>query len=324
MNTPTAAQKAWQDLGYGMFLHFGPNTLTGKSWGDGLFPAQNFVIPHLDVDQWASVAREAGMKYAVLTTKHHDGFCLWPSRHTPYSVAQAPGAVDIVRKFVEAFRKAGLQVGFYYSLWDKNFPLYEDDVAYHRYLKDQLTELLTQYGPVVEFWFDGAWDKDYPQRSWEAHRVAQPATLERLGKRWFWSEIYHHIHQLQPNCLVINNSSSDFPGVVKYHPVDVRTSEHFDFISHEAICSPQLDPLSKSQAGEQVYTPLEFCTSLNPDWFWTNRSHYLHPAAETIAAWYRTARSHQANLLLNVGPNAQGVIPEYHREYLVRAARRME
>ncbi len=130
MNHVEAVRKDWQSLGYGLFLHFGPNTFAGVGWGDGKFPASEFAPSELNPAQWADMALEAGMRYAVLTAKHHDGFCLWPSQHTGYSVNNSPGRPDVVGRFVEAFRKAGLQVGLYYSLWDRNFPAYEDDGVY--------------------------------------------------------------------------------------------------------------------------------------------------------------------------------------------------
>ena len=109
---PTKAQEAWMKLKYGMFLHFGPNTISKVGWGDGKFPPEKFVFDNLDTDQWAQTAVDAGMKYAVLTTKHHDGFCLWPSRYTEYSVKNSKNKKDVVGAFVESFRKKGLKVGF--------------------------------------------------------------------------------------------------------------------------------------------------------------------------------------------------------------------
>ena len=110
---PGQAQRDWQGLGYGLFLHFGPNTFAEVGWGDGRFPASQFAPTALNPSQWAEMAAEAGMRYAVLIAKHHDGFCLWPSQHTRYSVSQSPGQPDVVGKFVEAFRRAGLKVGLY-------------------------------------------------------------------------------------------------------------------------------------------------------------------------------------------------------------------
>lgn len=309
-----AARSRWQELGYGMFIHFGVNTFSGSGWGDGKFPAQDFNPDQLDPNQWADIAAEAGMKYAVLTAKHHDGFCLWPTRHTDYSVKNSRRGQDVVARFVEAFRKAGLQVGLYYSLWDRNFSDYNNDAAYIAYMKAQLTELLTNYGPMLELWFDGGWDKDHPTRDWpfDAAWEADPASGLTHGERWGWAELYALIHQLQPACLVIQNSSSDRPGIVKYPPVDIRTSEHFDFIWKERLCTAANGP---------GLLPLEYCTTLTPDWFWSDRRcAWGHPSAGAIADWLQRARSSNANLLLNIGPNNRGVIPEYHRHFLKAAA----
>jgi len=303
----------WRNLGYGMFIHFGVNTFSGVGWGDGQFPAAGFKPDQLNPQQWAEIAVEAGMKYAVLTTKHHDGFCLWPSRYTEYSVKNSGCKRDVVAEYVEAFRAAGLKVGLYYSLWDRNFPAYADDAAYADYMKAQMTELLTNYGPILEMWFDGGWDKDHPTKDWPYDPMWEQNPQSGLshGERWRWSELYEHIHALQPECLVIQNSSSDRPGVIKYPPVDIRTSEHYDFIWQNRICEAA-DPAGM--------LPLEYCTTLTPDWFWSEkRTGFTHPSAGTIADWLRRAREQRANLLLNVGPDHHGLIPEYHRFFLKNA-----
>jgi alpha-L-fucosidase len=301
---PTPAQAEWMGLGYGMFIHFGPWTWSGT--GDGRFPAERVDAPALDMRAWAQLAVDAGMRYAVLTAKHVDGFCLWPSPRTTYSVAATPARRDLVREFVDAFRAAGLKVGLYYALLDRNCPFYDDDAAYNVYVREQVTELLTGYGDVIELWFDGAWDKDHPTRDWPHDPAWPPAT----GARWEWARLYEHIHRLQPRCLVIQNSSSDRPGVPNYPPVDLRTSEHFDFVWQERLCEPPPDPL-----------PLEYCTTLTPGWFWQAGACYSHASAETIAGWRLRAERERANLLLNVGPDTSGRMPAYHRPFLVDAER---
>lgn len=301
---PTAAQAEWTHLEYGMFVHFGPWTYSGT--GDGKFPAGQVIAPHLDARQWARLAAESGMRYAVLTAKHVDGFCLWPSRHTAYSVASTPARRDWVGEFVEAFRAEGLKAGLYYALLDRNYPHYEDDARYAAYVRDQVEELLTGYGDLVELWFDGAWDKDHPTRDWPHDPAWEPLT----GARWEWARLYEHIHRLQPGCLVIQNSSSDRPGVPNYPPVDLRTSEHFDFVWKERLCVPPPDSL-----------PLEYCTTLTPGWFWQANACYSHASAETIAGWRQRVRREGANLLLNVGPDTSGRIPDYHRPFLLEAER---
>jgi alpha-L-fucosidase len=320
---PTAAQAAWMQLGYGMFIHFGPNTFAGVAWGDGRFPAEKFDPRRLDTRQWAATAAEAGMKYAVLTTKHHDGFCLWPSRLTEYSVKNSPQRRDIVAEFVESCRSEGIKPGLYYSLWDTHCPFYNDDAAYAEYMRQQITELLAGYGDVVEIWFDGGWDKEHPTREWPYDPAwpADPAVDQAAlrGGRWQWRELYDLMHRLQPDCLVVNNSSSDRPGGVRYLPVDLRTSEHYDFVYQDRVHQPITDPIVKNEAGEAVYLPLEFTTSLNPDWFCIKGKFFSHPSAETIASWHRTARAADGNLLLNVGPDCEGLVPDYHRQYLFQA-----
>lgn len=320
---PSPAQSQWMKLGYGMFLHFGPNTFNGVGWGDGKFPASGFHPRKLNPRQWAEAAAEAGMRYAILTTKHHDGFCLWPSAHTGYSVRQSPGAPDVLGAYVEAFRAAGLTPGLYYSLWDLNYPRYEDDAAYADYMKAQMTELLSQYGPICQLWFDGGWDKESPTRSWNydeaLNATVPPAQLK--GERWDWPGLYAHIKSLQPDCLVLNNTSSHRPGRVRYFPTDLRSSEHFDFLYREEICEPDTRQVFPDDSGTPRFLPLEYCTSLNPDWFWIEGKFYGHPSVDTICSWYRRARAHQANLLLNVGPNKDGLIPAYHCHYLKEAAR---
>ncbi len=301
-------------LRYGMFLHFGPWTWTGT--GDGKLPAGNVHAPALDARAWARLAVDAGMRYAVLTAKHVDGFCLWPSAHTTYSVAATPERRDFVREFVDAFRAEGLAVGLYYALLDRHCPFFEDDARYNAYVRDQVDELLTGYGDVLELWFDGAWDKDHPTRDWPHDPAWPPAT----GARWEWARLYEHIHRRQPRCLVVQTSSSDRPGGPNSLPVDVRTAEQLDFVWQERLCEPRLDPVFPSEGGA-VYLPLEYCTTLTPGWFWQKNACYSHASAETIAGWRRRAARQQANLLLNVGPDTSGRIPDYHRPFLVEAER---
>jgi len=247
----------------------------------------------------------------VLTAKHVDGFCLWPSKHTAYSVASTPMRRDLVGEFVEVFRAAGLRVGLYYALLDRHCPFFEDDARYNDYVRAQIAELCG-YGELVELWFDGAWDKDHPTRDWPHDPSWPPST----GARWEWARLYEHIHRLQPQCMVIQNSSSDRPGVPNYLPVDVRTAEQFDFVWQERLCEARVDPQFPTS-----YLPLEYCTTLTPGWFWQKGACYSHASAETIAGWRQRAVRERANLLLNVGPDTSGRIPEYHRAFLVEAER---
>jgi alpha-L-fucosidase len=321
---PTNAQEKFMALKYGLFLHFGPNTLERKAWGDGRFLPQNFVFEKLDISQWAQTAKEAGMKYAVLTTKHHDGFCLWNSSYTDYCVKNSPGSPDIMKMFVEEFRKVGIKTGIYYSLWDTNFPQYEDDELYAKYMKNQLAELFSNYGEIVSIFFDGLWDKDHPTRKWtyDTKWESDPTSGLGHGERWHWNELYELIHNLQPNCIVMNNSCSDRPGLVKYHPVDCRTAERFDFVYNDTLFIPHYDPIFINDEGKQVYLPLEFCTTLTPDWFYGSECVFLD-SVDAICSWHRRAMEQNANLLLNVGPNMDGLIPDYNVLYLREVAKKL-
>jgi alpha-L-fucosidase len=163
---PNKAQKAWMELGFGMFVHFGINTYYDKEWSDGTLDPYKVNPTELSTDQWCSVAKNAGMKYVVLVTKHHDGFCNWPSKLTDYSIASTPYKKDILAELANSAQKYGLKLGLYYSLWDQHEKSHDLDIR--KYVDDfmlpQLEELMTGYGEVVELWFDGFWK--YQKNGW--------------------------------------------------------------------------------------------------------------------------------------------------------------
>lgn len=153
---PTLAQQRWMDLEFGLFVHFGINTFYDTEWSDGTLDPAKFNPTNFDPNQWCRAAREAGMKFLVLVTKHHDGFCNWPTEQTDYSVKNTPFQRDVVGEVAKAARENGLKLGLYYSLWDCHEPTHDrDDAAYADFMKRQLSELLSNYGPIVELWFDG-------------------------------------------------------------------------------------------------------------------------------------------------------------------------
>ena len=152
---PDKTQRELLKRGYGMFIHYGMNTFLDKDWSEGVEPASTYHPTQLDCDQWVRIAREAGFRYVVLVTKHHDGFCLWDSKYTDYDVASSPVPTDIIAAVAKACKKYGLQLGLYYSLWDRHEPSYKeaDFSRYVDYMAHQLTELMSNYGPICELWF---------------------------------------------------------------------------------------------------------------------------------------------------------------------------
>jgi alpha-L-fucosidase len=156
---PSERQFRWQELELTGFLHFGINTFTNKEWGDGSEDPKIFHPAALDARQWVRTCKEAGIKLVILTAKHHDGFCLWPSKFTEHSVKNSPwkgGKGDVVKEVADACKEYGVGFGVYLSPWDRNSPYFGDSARYNNYFVDQLTELLTNYGRVDEVWFDGA------------------------------------------------------------------------------------------------------------------------------------------------------------------------
>ena len=193
---PTPAQLQWQRDELALFLHFGVNTFTDREWGDGTEDPAIFEPTALDARQWARAAKAAGARGMILTAKHHDGFCLWPTATTTHSVASSPwrgGTGDVVREFTDACRAEGLRAGLYLSPWDRNAPSYGDSPRYNDFYCAQLTELLTRYGPLNEVWFDGA------------------VEVGPGGKRqeYDWPRIWGLVRSLQPGAVIFSDAGPD-------------------------------------------------------------------------------------------------------------------
>jgi len=319
---PTPQQKAWMDLHFGMFIHFGINTYYDKEWSDGTLDPKAFNPEKLDTDQWCRTAFEAGMKYIVLITKHHDGFCLWPSKHTVYSVASSQWKGDLVAEVANSAAKYGLKLGLYYSLWDRNQKLHDtNELAYIDWMKKQLEELLTNYGDVVELWFDGFWKKQnhgwvkkqeidgeagFQEKNHERDLAFVHAWRMEGAFRWQMDHLYQFIKSLQPNCLVMNNATTSYPGV-PLHPVDIRSGEKYT--------SPNKNDVKVwDWLNGKVYLPLQIETTMSVkgneqfksgNWFWHEWDHSV-ASKETIMNYLNVSRQMEANLLLNCGPMASG------------------
>jgi alpha-L-fucosidase len=283
---PSPQQLDWQEAGLSLFLHFGMNTFTNREWGEGTESPALFQPTDLDCRQWARTAAEAGFRYAILTAKHHDGFCLWPSRYTEHSVKNSPwrnGKGDVMREFADACREARLKLGFYLSPWDRHEPTYGDSPAYNRHFVNQLTELLTQYGEVAEVWFDGA-NGEGPN-----------------GKRqeYDWHAYFETIRKHQPKALIAICGP------------DIRWVGNEDGFAQETEWSVQdANPTFHPGKSGKVWWPSECDVSIRPGWFWhAAEDEKVKSLAHLMDIYYRSV-GHNSVLLLNVPPNNRGLLPE--------------
>jgi alpha-L-fucosidase len=283
---PTPQQLAWQEAELTMFLHFGMNTFTDREWGEGTEDPRLFDPSALDAHQWARTAREAGFRYMILTAKHHDGFCLWPSRYTEHSVKNSPwrgGKGDVVRDLSTACREAGLKFGFYLSPWDRHEPSYGDSPRYNQHFKDQLTELLTRYGDVAEVWFDGANGEGPNGRKQE----------------YDWAGFYAVIRRHQPHALIAISGP------------DVRWVGNEDGFAHETEwCVQPANPVYHAGKQGPVWWPSECDVSIRPGWFWHAAEDSKVKSLDHLADIYFRSVGHNSVLLLNVPPNRSGLIAE--------------
>ncbi|HWQ52850.1 MAG TPA: alpha-L-fucosidase [Bryobacteraceae bacterium] len=296
-----AKLQGWEELGYGMFIHFGMSTFLGEELPDGAAPAATYAPDRLDPDQWIQIARDAGMRYAILTTKHVAGHCLWPSSLTDYTVAASGNKTDVVEAFVKACERRGVKPGFYYCSWDNHnrfgsvtpgqrgvkpytTSLYQD------FQTAQVTELLTRYGPLMEMWID------------------IPVVLGR-GYRTF---LYQHIASLQPECIVMMNS-----GISDGAAYNVEKSWPSDLIAIER----RLPPAGGHQKwreieGKRCYMPGEVCDPIGKEWFWVEGDRPR--PVEALRTMLAETRRRGANLLLDVGPDRHGLITAECRDALLR------
>ncbi|MGA0031404.1 MAG: alpha-L-fucosidase, partial [Flavobacteriaceae bacterium] len=202
---PSSRQLNWQDLEYYAFVHFSINTFTDKEWGYGDESPELFNPSELDTDQWARVSKEAGMKGIIITAKHHDGFALWPSVYTEHSVKNSPwrdGKGDLLKELRASCDKYGLKMGVYLSPWDRNHPDYGTE-AYITYYRNQLTELLTQYGPLFEVWFDGANGGDGYYGGANEDRKVDKLTY------YDWPNTHALVREYQPDAVMFSDAGPD-------------------------------------------------------------------------------------------------------------------
>ncbi|HEU5051254.1 MAG TPA: alpha-L-fucosidase [Gemmatimonadales bacterium] len=296
---PSAAQLRWQREETALFIHFGINTFTDREWGDGSESPSLFDPVALDARQWARAARAAGAGSLVLTAKHHDGFCLWPTATTRHSVASSPwrsGRGDVVREFVDACRAEGLGAGVYLSPWDRHEPSYGEGARYDDLYIAQLTELLSRYGPLVEVWFDGA-NGEGPN-----------------GKRqsYDWPRIHRTVRALQPDAVIFSDAGPDVRWIGNERGVAGETC--WSTIDPAAVPYPGYDApgvgeiLQRGDPRGSVWRPGETDVSIRPGWFWHPAEDARVRTVENLVDLHFTSVGRNSKLLLNVPPTRDGLL----------------
>lgn len=295
---PTRSQLAWQRDELALFVHFGVNTFSDREWGDGRESPASFNPTALDARQWARAARAAGARAMILTAKHHDGFCLWPTKTTAHSVAASPfrgGTGDVVREFVDACRAEGLRPGLYCSPWDRNHPTYGDSARYNDVYIAQITELLTRYGPLAEVWFDGA-NGEGPN-----------------GKKqvYDWPRVWSTVRALQPDAVMFSDAGPDVRWIGNERGVAGETCwstirpESVPYIG--ASGDDVIDALQHGHADGSVWRPGETDVSIRPGWFYHAAEDAKVRTPENLADLFFTSVGRNSKLLLNVPPTREGL-----------------
>lgn len=310
---PSPRQMAWFETGFYGFVHFGVNTFTGREWGLGNEDPGIFDPKALDCDQWARAAKAAGMKGLIITAKHHDGFCLWPSRYTEHSVKNSPfrgGNGDVVGEMAAACHRAGLKFGFYLSPWDRNSSLYGTD-AYNDYYKDQLTELLTMYGDVFMVWFDGACGEGPNGKK----------------QKYDFKGYIDLVRKYQPGACIFNDAGPDVrwvgneSGTARFAEWAVVPRELAKFaqvqtaqmplnfpgaLDHVYNTQPELGSVSNIITSSGLcFCPSETDMSIRPGWFW-HQNEEPH-SLERLKKTYLTSVGGNSALNLNVPPDRNGL-----------------
>ncbi|MBW4082513.1 alpha-L-fucosidase [Paenibacillus sp. S150] len=330
---PSGRQLQWQKLEFYGFIHFGINTMLGVEWGAGHGDISRFNPEELDAAEWVEVLKNAGMKAVILTCKHHDGFCLWPSRYSAHTVAHSPwrgGQGDLVKEVSEACREQGMVFGVYLSPWDRTEQTYGEGKAYDDFYVNQLTELLTNYGGIGCVWLDGA-NGEGPG-----------------GKKQYydWDRYYAAIRRLQPGCVIsvcgpdirwVGNEAghtrqeewSVVPKLLQNAEKIAEKSQQADDGGFSRSLNSMDEDLGSRAAlaayegGEWVWYPAEVNTSIRPGWFYHKEEDGQVRSGSELFQIYLNAVGGNATFLLNIPPNPRGVIAEADRKALVDLGHRI-
>ncbi|HKW17276.1 MAG TPA: alpha-L-fucosidase [Terriglobales bacterium] len=277
---PSPQQLEWQDLEFGVIIHFGTNTFLDREWGDGTADPKVFAPTSFDPDQWMRAIKAAGAKYVVLVAKHHDGFCLWPTAQTDYSVKSSPwegGHGDVVRRVSESARKFGLKFGVYLSPWDRHEPRYKNSAEYDNYYVAELQELASKYGNLVEFWLDGAGSA--------GHVYDFPRYIENL-------------RMYQPNTRV-------FADAALFEYGDIR------WVGNEDGIVPYENWNVLDRHGYLRWRPVEADTPLHKaHWFWHPNDEPTLKSVDELVSTHDNTIGHGGQLMLGIAPDRRGLLPD--------------
>lgn len=298
---PNEYQSAQIERKFGMFIHFGINTFNNTEWSNGKLPVDSYRPSAIDAEQWIGTAYEAGMNYVVLITKHHDGFCLWDTDTTEYSVNYSPVKTDVVKAVSEVCKKYGVKLGLYYSLWDRHEKCYSDDEKYVEYMLRQLSELTDgRYGEVVELWLDGGWEK--------------------ACRQWGLDRIYNLVKTNQPQCQIgVNITIGKYKETKAaadktYLPEKYRYGDPISmFPSDFRLWDPHMcradDPKVYTFNGKEYYMPFEYtiCSRSSGNWFYSD-TYERKPLMDVdkVAENCKTLFDAQNLAVINLPPNKDG------------------
>lgn len=317
---PSESQLNWHEMEFYMFIHFNMNTFTNIEWGFGSESPELFNPTELDCRQWARVATEAGMKGIILTAKHHDGFCLWPSRYTEHSVKNSPwknGQGDVIQELADACREYGLKMGLYLSPWDRNHADYGSP-EYITYYRNQVEELLTQYGEVFEFWVDGAnGGTGYYGGANENRRVDRKIYYD-------WPATFKLVTDFQPDIIIFSDAGpgtrwvgneAGWAGETNWSPL--RRDEFWPGVSNSR-------QLTTGHEDGTHWVPTEIDVSIRPGWYYhPYEDHKVHSLPRLLDIYYHSV-GRNGNLLLNFPVDTRGLIHERDVEQVMKLAGTLE
>lgn len=301
---PSAAQVAWHEMELNAFVHFTTNTFTDKEWGYGDEDPSIFNPTAFNADQWVTTFKDAGFRGVILTCKHHDGFCLWPSKFTEHSVKNSPFKKDVVKEVAEACKRHGLKFGIYVSPWDRNHAQYGSP-EYVQYYRNQLQELFTNYGPIFEMWFDGANGGDgFYGGKREARKI-------NGGTYYDWPTTLNLVREAEPEVIFFSDAGPGVRWVGNERGVAGETN--WNTITPDTLYAGKGGIENLLNTGSENGThwiPAEVDVSIRPGWFYHAKEDSLVKTPEQLVEIYLTSVGRGSTLLLNIPPDRRGLIHE--------------